>query len=112
MGKLPLKWILIGLLVLILFGYVSVQGPGVQCSGSMIYCPGVGCVSGPDKCKTDSSGGPFAIFSTLWGKEQFVDGKDIWPGLPTFSVPDAPELTACPNNTRARDGRCPEFLGP
>lgn len=67
MGKLPLTWILLGLVVLIL----SVQA-----------------------------------------KESFTDGKDVWPGVPKFSVPDAPALSTCPNNTRARDGRCPEFLGP
>ena len=33
MGKIPFKWILIGVLILFVFGYVSIQGPGVQCSG-------------------------------------------------------------------------------
>jgi len=71
MGKLPLKWILIGLLVLVASGYVSVQTT-----------------------------------------EQFTDGKDMWPAVPELSVPDAPVLSTCSNGTRAREGRCPEFLGP
>jgi hypothetical protein len=110
MGKLPLKWILIGLLVLVVFGYVSIQGPGVQCNGSQIYCPGVGCVSGPDKCTAGNVGGPSATFSTTW--EKFTNGKDEYPGVPQFKVGSTPVLSECPNGTRARDGRCPEFLGP
>jgi hypothetical protein len=105
-------WILLGLLILLLAGYVSFQGPGVQCSGSMIYCPGVGCVSGPDKCSAGAAGGPSTVFSKTWEREQFVNGKEIYPGIPKFGVPDAPVLSTCSNGTRARDGRCPEFWGP
>lgn len=112
MVKIPFKWILIGLLVLVVFGYVSVQGPGVQCSGSMVYCPGVGCVSGPDKCNAGASGGASSVFSMTWEKEQFTDGKDMWPSMPKFNDVSAATIRQCPNNTRARDGRCPEFLGP
>jgi len=112
MGKLPLKWILVGLLVLIVFGYVSVQGPGVQCNGSMVYCPGVGCVSGPDKCKSGSPGGPSAIFSTTWEREQFINGKDMWPEVPTFTEVSPRSMAQCDNGTRAPDGRCSQYLGP
>ena len=112
MGKLPLKWILVGLLVLFVFGYVSIQGPGVQCSGSMVYCPGVGCVSGPDKCKAGSVGGPSATFSTTWEREQFVNGKDMWPGIPEFPDVAPRSMSSCDNNTRAPDGRCSQYLGP
>ena len=112
MVKIPFKWILVGILMLFVFGYVSIQGPGVQCNGSMIYCPGVGCVSGPDKCNAGAPGGPAATFSTTWEKEQFVNGKDVYPGVPKFKEVDAPVLSQCSNNTRARDGRCPEFWGP
>jgi hypothetical protein len=112
MGKIPFKWILIGVLVLVLFGYVSVQGPGVQCSGSMIYCPGVGCVSGSDKCSSGSVGGASKIFSTTWEKEQFTDGKDMWPGVPKFTEVAPAKMSQCPDKTRARDGRCSEYLGP
>ena len=70
MGKLPLKWILIGLLVLLVSGYMSRES------------------------------------------EPFTDGKDMWPSRPKFNEVSAPTLSTCSNNTRARDGRCPEFLGP
>ena len=103
-----LKWILIGLVVLLLAGYVSVSVPGVQCSGSMIYCPGVGCVSGPDKCNAGSSGGPAAMFSTTW--ESFTDGKDLYPSVPKFREVEGPHMSDCSNGTRARNGRCPKFL--
>jgi hypothetical protein len=112
MRKIPLTWILLGVLVLFLVGFISIQGPGVQCPGSMTFCPGVGCVSGPEKCNAGYTGGPSATFSTTWEKEQFTNGKDMYPRLPKFSVPDAPVLSKCWNGTRARDGRCPEFLGP
>jgi hypothetical protein len=110
MTKIPLKWILLSVLVLLLAGVISIQGPGVQCPGSMIHCPGVGCVSGPDKCNAGYSGGPSAIFSTTW--EKFTNGKDLFPEVPTLSVGDSQRITPCSNGTRAPDGRCPEFLGP
>ena len=50
--------------------------PGVQgglCPGSQVYCPGVGCVSGQDKCFPGAKGGPTAVFS----KETFFSK---WPG--------------------------------
>jgi len=112
MGKIPLKWILIGLLVLVVFGYVSVQGPGVQCNGSMVYCPGVGCVSGPDKCKPSSTGGPSATFSTTWEHEQFTNGKDMWPEFPKFVEVGPRAMSGCDNGTRAPDGKCSQYLGP
>ena len=103
------KWILLGLVILVLAGYISFQLPGVQCSGSMIYCPDVGCVSGPDKC-TGGAGGPSAVFSTTW--ESFMSGNDMFPKPPRFTEVPAPSLTQCSNNTRALDGRCPKFLAP
>lgn len=112
MVKLPMKWVLLGLLVLLVLGFVSFQVPGVQCPGSMIYCPGVGCVSGPEKCTAGNVGGPSATFSTTWEKEQFVNGKDVYPGPPQFRIGATPVISKCSNNTHARDGRCPEFIGP
>jgi hypothetical protein len=94
------------------FGYVSIQAPGVQCPGSMIHCPGVGCVSGPEKCKAGATGGPSEVFSRTWEKEQFVNGKDMYPGIPELKIGPTPVLSDCSNITRARDGRCPEFWGP
>jgi hypothetical protein len=34
-----------------------------QCPGGLVYCPGVGCLSGKDKCVTGNVGGPSAVFS-------------------------------------------------
>ena len=110
MPKIPLKWILVALLVLLLAGVVTIQGPGVQCPGSMIYCAGVGCVSGPDKCKAGYIGGPSAVFSTTW--EKFTNGKDLFPDVPTLTVGEDQHITPCSNGTRAYDGRCPEFIAP
>ena len=70
MGKLPLKWIVIGLVVLLVSSYMTKQ------------------------------------------TEPFKDGEDMWPGRPTFNEVHPALLSQCPNNTRAREGRCPEFLGP
>lgn len=50
------------------------------CPGSQVYCPGVGCVSGQDKCFPHALGGAAAIFS----KETF---------------------SSCPDGTRT-DGPC------
>lgn len=110
MPKIPLKWILVAVLVLLLAGVVTIQGPGVQCPGSMIYCAGVGCVSGPDKCKAGYIGGPSAVFSTTW--EKFTNGKDLFPDVPTLTVGENQVITPCSNGTRGYNGRCPEFLGP
>ncbi len=41
------------------------------CPGSQVMCPGVGCVSGLDKCFAGSKGGPSAVFS----KETFVNKR-------------------------------------
>ena len=112
MGKIPLKWILVGVLVLLVGGYLSVQGPGVQCNGSMVYCPGVGCVSGPDKCNAGYSGGPSAVFSKTWEHEQFTDGKDVYPEMPKFVEVSPRSMAPCDNGTRAPDGRCSRYLGP
>jgi hypothetical protein len=61
---------------------------GGVCPGSLYYCPGVGCVSGQDKCFAGSRGGASAVFS----RETFVSKK-------------------CPDGTRS-DGPClMEFPG-
>lgn len=72
-------------IVLLFFAvnYLIVPIAGAQmCPGSQVYCPGVGCVSGQDKCFAGSMGGASAIFS----KETFVSKK-------------------CPDGTRS-DGPC------
>jgi hypothetical protein len=81
--KVP-KWAWYVLALVALIAVTSVvSGPvGAGCPGSQIYCPGVGCVSGPDKCFAGNKGGPSAIFS----KETFVS-------------------KSCPGGTRS-DGPC------
>ena len=68
------------------------------CPGSQVLCPGVGCVSGPDKCVPGARGGPSAVFS----KEGFEVGS-----FPKWStVKPAPiERKQCPDGTRT-DGPC------
>lgn len=57
----------------------------LQCPGSQVYCPGVGCVSGLDKCVAGAKGGASAIFSV----EKF-----------------SPMIVDCPGGTRGVDGIC------
>ena len=78
-----------------------------QCPGSQVYCPGVGCLSGSDKCVAGSAGGPSAVFS----KETFAS----WPGAGHQSTPpnyskegftsQCRSMKACPGGTRS-DGPC------
>ena len=81
--------------------------PGVKtgrCPGSQVYCPGVGCVSGQDKCFPGAKGGPTAEFS----KETFFSK---WPGVDFISKPpvygDKENFVSkkCPDGTRS-DGPC------
>jgi hypothetical protein len=91
--KLPKKypmWVGVVVAVLVVaFLFVSKGGPQamVQCPGSQVYCTGVGCVSGPDKCVPGNAGGPSAVFS----KEGF-EGQ-------------CKAKTSCPGGTRT-DGPC------
>lgn len=57
------------------------------CAGNQYYCPGVGCLSGPDKCVPANTGGPAAVFS----KETFTA--------------ECPAKKRCPDGTRT-DGPC------
>lgn len=81
--------------------------PGVKtgtCPGSQVYCPGVGCVSGQDKCFPGAVGGPSAVFS----KETFFTK---WPGSGVGSTPpiygDKENFVSkkCPDGSRS-DGPC------
>jgi hypothetical protein len=99
-----------------------------DCPGSQVWCPGVGCVSGPDKCNPGNKGGPSAVFS----KEGFEVMKPkpwnadwaaaiqpafkSWPGSDAKSAP--PDYgkegfvnKQCPDGSRT-DGPClMEFPG-
>jgi hypothetical protein len=79
------KWVWYVLAVVALFVLSSTLTGGISsslCQGTYVYCPGVGCVSGPDKCFPGSKGGASAVFS----KEGFVS-------------------KSCPGGTRS-DGPC------
>jgi hypothetical protein len=87
--KIPL-WVgvLVGVLLLAVLFLQNGGGQAIaNCPGSLVYCPGVGCVSGPDKCITGSTGGPSRIFS----RETFVN--------------PCKEKRTCPDGTRT-DGPC------
>jgi hypothetical protein len=98
--KMP-KWALLALGLLVVGIVVSMHvGGGVNgsCPSSQIYCPGVGCLSGVDKCVPGAKGGPSAVFS----KEGFEAGS-----FPQWSTakPAPVELKRCPGNYRS-DGPC------
>lgn len=58
-----------------------------DCPGSQVYCAGVGCVSGEDKCVPGAVGGPSKVFS----KETFTG--------------QCKAMKTCPGGTRT-DGPC------
>jgi hypothetical protein len=62
--------------------FVSPVMGAKTCPGSQVFCPGVGCVSGQDKCFPHALGGASKIFS----KETFA-------------------MKTCPDGTRS-DGPC------
>ena len=91
-------WIVLAILIgLVVMTRVS-SSPGAVCPGSQTYCPGVGCLSGPDKCIPGSRGGPSAVFS----KEGFEVGS-----FPSWNIvkPAPIEMKTCPGKLRS-DGPC------
>jgi hypothetical protein len=110
--KLP-KWALplgVGLVVLVVVMLMYTQGTAMaRCPGTLVYCPGVGCVSGRDKCVAGAKGGPSVVFS----QEPF----DNWPGVGVASNPPtygdvskeaftpAADKKTCAGNYRS-DGPC------
>jgi hypothetical protein len=97
--KFP-KWTPIAVVVVLIAMFLmsKASGPIGTCPGSQTYCPGVGCLSGPDKCVPGSKGGPSAVFS----KEGFESGS-----FPQWSVakPAPIEMKQCPGKYRS-DGPC------
>lgn len=91
------------LALLLLVNYVVRPVVGAKmCPGSQVYCPGVGCVSGQDKCFAGSLGGASKVFS----KETFSQ----WPGAGVRATPPVYDVakesfTTCPDKTRS-DGPC------
>lgn len=81
--RIPI-WVYLILAVVVLGAVLSpMVSSGMGCPGSQIYCPGVGCVSGQDKCFPGAVGGPSKVFSSV---ETFVNKQ-------------------CPDGTRT-DGPC------
>jgi hypothetical protein len=99
--KLP-KWAPMVLVAVILIGLVMTMtshgGPVGSCPGGQTYCPGVGCLSGADKCVPGAKGGASAVFS----KEGFEASS--FPQWPTAKPPPI-EMKRCPGNYRS-DGPC------
>lgn len=106
--------------VAVFYGVGPMMRP--DCPGSQVWCPGVGCVSGPDKCVAGNKGGPSAVFSKEgfevmkpkpWNADwaKFTDPAfHFWPGAGKKSSP--PEYgketfvnKKCPDGTRS-DGPC------
>ena len=99
--KIP-KWAPMVVGVLVLIGLVmSVShtgGAAMSCPGGQTYCPGVGCLSGPDKCTPGAKGGASAVFS----KEGFEASS-----FPQWNLmkPAPIEMKNCPGKYRS-DGPC------
>ena len=121
--KFP-KWTWYAVAVVVLVAVMSlVSSPATMgCPGTYVYCPGVGCVSGPDKCFAGNIGGPSAVFSkegfeVMKPKAWDVDWANFaahefhfWPGKGKTSIP--PEYgrekfvsKTCPGGYRS-DGPC------
>jgi hypothetical protein len=122
--KFP-KWAWYAVAILVLLALTSTMASGIAdsaCPGSQVYCPGVGCVSGPDKCVAGNKGGASAVFSKegfevmkpkAWNADwaKFTDPAfHFWPGSSKPSIP--PEYgkenfvsKSCPGGYRS-DGPC------
>ena len=87
--KYPLWVGVVIAIVTVVILFLSKGGAQVMadCPGSQVYCPGVGCLSGKDKCVAGAAGGPSAVFS----KEGFTG--------------QCKAKTSCPGGTRT-DGPC------
>jgi len=121
-------WYIVVAVVAVAVFFLAGASKQADCPGSQVWCPGVGCVSGPDKCFAGSQGGPSAVFS----KEGFEVMKPkpwnadwaaaiqpafkSWPGSDAKSAP--PDYgkegfvnKKCPDGSRT-DGPClMEFPG-
>jgi hypothetical protein len=87
--KVPMWAIIAAATVVLAVVFLSNGGTTTmgQCPGSQVYCAGVGCVSGPDKCVPGAMGGPSKVFS-----------KETFQG-------QCKSMKPCPGGTRT-DGPC------
>jgi hypothetical protein len=103
--KIPIwVWLVVAAVVLFVVVRGGTDMASMSCPGSQVYCPGVGCVSGQDKCFPGSRGGASAVFS----KESFTQ----WPGVGVRAKPPIYDVAKetfvnkkCPDGTRS-DGPC------
>ena len=125
--KIP-KWtwyIVFAILAAAVFFMSGASSQQAECPGSQVWCPGVGCVSGPDKCSPGSKGGASVTFSKEgfevmkpkpWNTDWAPAAFKSWPGSGKKSTPpDYGKETfvnkRCPDGSRT-DGPClMEFPG-
>jgi hypothetical protein len=82
--RIPIWVVVLAVVAVVALFFVNGGTPMMgQCPGSQVYCPGVGCLSGLDKCVPGNAGGPSTVFS----REAFTTMK------------------SCPGGTRT-DGPC------
>jgi hypothetical protein len=115
-------WYVVAAIVAVAVFFMAAPVADSSCPGSLVHCPGVGCVSGMDKCVPGNKGGPSAVFS----KEGFEIMKPkpwnadwaasippsfrFWPGAGAPSTPPAYGKETfvsktCPGKYRS-DGPC------
>ena len=120
------KWswyVVVAVIAVVVFFAAGPMQMGSGCPGSYVMCPGVGCVSGPDKCVPGNKGGPSVTFSQVEGfeimkpkpwnadwAESIPPAFRAWPGKGTPSTPpdygkEAFVSKQCPDGTRT-DGPC------
>ena len=88
--KIPMwVWVAAAVVAVAMLMRPSLGGAAMGCPSNQVYCPGVGCLSGMDKCLPGSRGGPSAVFS----KEGFMSSPP--PGV----------TKTCPGKVRS-DGPC------
>ena len=115
-------WYVVAAVVAVAVFFMSAGGADASCPGSQVYCPGVGCVSGPDKCIPGNKGGPSAVFSREgfdimkpkpWNADwaAFIPPAfRSWPGVGAPSTPpdygkEGFVSKTCPGKYRS-DGPC------
>jgi len=115
-------WYVVVAVIAVAVFFMAGASKQADCPGSQVWCPGVGCVSGPDKCFPGNQGGPSAVFSkegfeVMKPKPWNVDWAAVilpsfksWPGIGKTSMP--PDYgkekfvdKRCPDGTRS-DGPC------
>ena len=121
-------YVVVAVVAVVVFFMAGSAAKQADCPGSQVWCPGVGCVSGSDKCFAGSKGGPSAVFSkegfeVMKPKPWNADWAKVldpsfhaWPGAGKKSMP--PDYgkekfvnRKCPDGSRT-DGPClMEFPG-